>query len=285
MTEEGATPEGQAAEPTVQPSMVSADGSLVDGWQQHAPEGYEGLKEDKTLGSFKNVWDIGKSYVHVRKQVPVDKMPRPNETWGDDEWGEFHKAGGRPETAADYNIKRHEKIPEEAMPQETIDGFQDVLFRHGASQKLVDALVAYNDEQTLKVIQQQEDATTDLNTRLWDQLHDEWGRAYDQRVARGERAMERGTKGDEGFYQRIQAKANKDADWIKFLANMEDNFSENEPAESQNIPTPGDKKEEIDKLMADPRLYDRNVPLAVRQPLLDKIMRKREEMNRDKQPV
>jgi len=219
----------QAPTPTVPVNLVSADGTLIDNWQSHAPEGFEDLREDKSLSTIKNVWGLSKSFVHVRKQVPVDKMPRPNENWGDSDWDEFHKAGGRPETAADYNIKRNEAIPEELISQETMDGFQKLLFKHGASKKLVDALMTYNDEQTLKMMKQHEEKTTEFNTRLWDSLHDTWGAAYDQRVGRAKKAIERGTNEDEGFYQRVLSKVDKSADLIKFMANMEDKFSEHEP--------------------------------------------------------
>ncbi len=266
---------------TIPASLISADGSLVDGWHAQAPEGYEDLREDKSLGTIKSIFALGKSYVHVRKQVPMDKMPRPNDNWGADDWNEFHTAGGRPDTAADYGIKRHESIPEEAMPQEVLDGFQEVLFKHGASKKLADALVAYNDEQTLKMMKQIADKETEFNTKLWDSLHDTWGRAYDQRVARGTKAIERGAKGDEGFYQRVLAEVNKSADMIKLMANIEDGFSEDTLVESPRIDTPADTKSQITELMADPRYSSRDK--AVRQPLIDKIMRLREQMAKDKQ--
>jgi hypothetical protein len=266
MTEEGDVPE--VPEPTVPPSLVSADGSLVDGWQQYAPEGFEDLKDDKTLSTIKNVWNLGKSYVHVRKQVPLDKMPRPNESWGDEEWSEFYKAAGRPETPKDYGD----------IPKET-------FHKLGLTPRQVEGIRTLNADHDAIYTKAVEEAEKDFNTRLWDQLHDKWGRAYDQKVFRGEKAIERGTKGDEGFHERLLAKINKDPDLIEFVANIEDQFSEHEPVERPNIPTPDDLQQQIDKLMADPRLMDRNAPQAVRQPILDKIMRLREQMNKDKQPV
>ena len=165
MADEETPPETeQAPVATVPASLVSADGSLVDGWHSQAPEGYEDLREDKSLSTIKNVFALGRSYVHVRKQVPMDKMPRPNENWGDADWEDFHKAGGRPDTAADYGLKRDEGIPEEIMPQEMLDGKQELLFKHGASKNLVEALNSYDNEQMLKLIQQDADKETERNT-------------------------------------------------------------------------------------------------------------------------
>ena len=288
MAEEETPPvEGQApaapVAPTVPPSLVSADGSLVDNWQQHAPEGFEDLTDDKTLSTMKNVWNLSKSYVHVRKQVPMDKMPRPNENWGEGDWEEFYKAGGRPETPKDYNIKRHPDIPEDFMPQEVIDGYQELLHKHGASQKLVDALAEYNNELTLKQIKANTEAEEEHNTRLWDQLHDEWGRAYDQKVFRAEEAIKKGTNGDEGYYQAVLAEVNKSANLIKLMSRIEDRFSEHSLVESPSIPTPADLKEQIAELRKDSRFT--SPYLNVRQPIIDQINRLTEKMLREKQPV
>jgi hypothetical protein len=287
MTEEGETPEVPETPPTVPPSLVSADGSLVDGWQQYAPDGFEDLKDDKTLSTMKNVWNLGKSYVHVRKQVPLDKMPRPNENWGDEEWNDFYKAAGRPETPKDYgDIPKPESWNDDFLSwDKVVNDWQDTFHKLGLTPKQVEGIRTLNADHDALYMKAAEEAEKDFNTRLWDELHGEWGRAYEQRVERGRSAIERGTKGNEAFLQRILNKANKDADWIRFLANIEDHFSESGLVEGSSIPTPDDLQEQIDKLMADPRLMDRNVSQKVRQTILDKIMRLREQMNKDKQPV
>ncbi len=266
---------------TVPASLVAADGSLVDNWQSHAPEGYEDLREDASLKTFKNAFALAKSYVHVRKQVPMDKMPRPNESWGDSDWEEFHKAGGRPETAGDYGITRHELLTEADLPQASMDEYQNILFKHGASKGLVDALEEWNGNQLTRQKEQGEAATTEFNTRLWDSLHDKWGAAYDQKVGRGTRAIERGANGDEGFHQRVLDKVNKDADLIEFMANMEDKFSEHDPIERQDIPTPSDLQGQIDTIQNSADM--KSTVKSTRMNAVTKIMRLRDQMAKDKQ--
>jgi len=274
-----AAPE-QASIPAAPVNLINDKGDMAENWHTRAPEGYEDLRDDKTLSTIKNIWDFGKSHVHMRKQVPVDKMPRPNEKWGDDDWNEFYKAAGRPETPGDYNIQRAEGITEEEMPQEVIDGYQDLFHRIGLSDKQVKAIETHNNELSVKRKTAQLQAEEDFNTSLWDKLHDEWGRAYDQKVFRGTKAIERGTEGDEGLYQRVLDKVNKDADLIKYVANMEDKFSEHEPIERSTIPTPKDLQAQINEIMADPRYTNRDK--SVRQPLIDRVMRLREQMIKDK---
>jgi hypothetical protein len=267
---------GQAE--TVPASLVSEDGGLVDGWQQQAPEGYEALKEDKSLSTFKNVWDIGKSYVHVRKQVPLDKMPRPNESWGDGDWDEFYKAGGRPDTAADYNITRAEGIPEEVLPQSVLEGFQDIFFKHGASQQLVDAVTEYNNKLTLQAMQQQKDTIEQEALRMSDALRDKWGKAYDQRVYRAEKAIERGSGGDEGLLERVSAEVFKSPALMEFVANIEDQFSESDPIPKTRMDTNEDLKTQLAEIEQDPRYLSSD--MKVREPLFKRASRLRAEIRR-----
>jgi hypothetical protein len=261
-------------------SPFNADGTLVENWHTMAPEGYEHLREDKTLPRIKKFWDLSSSYVNVRKQVPLDKMPRPNDNWGDDDWNEFYEAGGRPATAADFNIKRPEEIPEHAMSDDMINGYQDLFHKIGLSRKQVDAIVKHNNDMTIttiKAIKQQEE---EFDAALWDKLHDEWGRAFDQKEFRCKKAIGRGTGEDEGHYKRVHELVRKSPDLLKCLANIEDQFSEHTPFESSTIPTPGDIQTQITELMADPRYMSKDK--VVRQPLIDRVMRLREQMNKDK---
>jgi hypothetical protein len=272
-----------AAPTTPAASPFNADGTFVENWQTLAPEGYEDLKEDKTLPRFKNVWDTARSYVSVRKQVGVDKMPRPNENWGDAEWNEFYDAGGRPKTAKDYNVKIPKDFPPDKWDQVKADKYQEMFHKIGLSKKQADQLIAFNNEDVLATLKGMEERETQFNTELWDKLHAKWGRAYDQNVFRGEKAIERGCKGDEGFKQRILDKVNKDADLIEYVANMESFFVEHGVVEDPSIPTPDDLKSQIARLMADPRYNSKEK--SIRQPLIDQVQRLFAQMNKEKQPV
>ena len=272
----------QLSTETKSTSPFNADGTLVENWQNLAPEGYEDLKEDKTLPRLKNIWDMGRSYVSVRKQVPLDKMPRPNDNWGDEDWSEFHKAGGRPDTSGDFNIKRHEDIPEELMTKEMIDGYQELFHKIGLSKKQSDALVTYNNDLTVKALKNQAQMQELEGIKLKDNLTVKWGRAYDQNVHLGNIAIEKGFKGDEGLKERLIEKVNEDPDLIEFASNLGSLFAEHKIVESANIPTPADLQTQITALEQDPRYLSQDK--SVRMPLVNQVMRLREQMVKDKQP-
>lgn len=281
ITTEQAT-ETTATDTTTAVSIAGADGVFVKDWHTKAPDGYEELRDDKSLATIKSVWDIGKSYRHVRKQVPLDKMARPNDTWGDSDWDEFHKAGGRPDTKEDYNIKRHEEMPEDAMTKEDIDSFHDLLFRHGASKKLSDAIVEWNNEHFLHIKKQIEQAEEDQTNQVSDGLRKEWGLAYDQNVHRGEVAIskDKDVESDPAYKARLLEKVNKDPDLIRFASNMGYKFVEHKIVEDPGIPTPVDIQTQITEIMADPRYS--HIDLEVRQPLIDKVLMLRRKLNESK---
>ena len=283
MTEENASVSTEQATETVETtSFVDSDGKLADNWQSHAPKGYEDLADDASLKTIKSVWDMGKSYVHIRKQVPLDKTALPNDKWGDEEWGEWHKAGGRPETAADYGITRHEEIPEEAMTKETIEGYQELFHKIGLSKKQSDAISAYNSDKMLALIQTSEQDQEDSSNQVSDGLRKLWGLAYDQNVHRGNVAIDKDkdVEGDSAYKARLLEKVNKDPDLIRFASNMGYKFVEHKIIEDPGIPSPSDLQTQIAELQADPRFH--NADESVRQPLIDKMLLLQRKLNESK---
>jgi hypothetical protein len=170
------------AEPEQVPSLVNEDGTFVKDWTTKLKD--ESLHNDATLKTIPDIDTWAKNHVNLRKQVPMDKMPRPTEHFTDSDWDEYHKAGGRPDTAADYNIKRNEGIPEALRTKEAIDSDQEFYLKAGFSKKQVEALEQYNEDKLLTAIQNSEtQKDMDFNA-LKDGLTKKWGAAYDQKAFR-----------------------------------------------------------------------------------------------------
>lgn len=273
-------PVAPAAAPAAPTSPFSADGELVENWQSMAPEGYEDLRADKTLPRFKSIWEFGRSHLHVRKQVPLDKTPKPSDTFSESDWNEFYDAGGRPPAASDYIVSRNEAIPEELRTEEMVKADQEFYHKVGFSKKQAEALEKYNEDKLLAIVNASNQKEEDEYNRKKDTLTNKWGRAYDQKVFRGTKAIERGTKGDEGHYKSVLDLINEHTDLIEFVANIEDLFSEKSPVEGSYIDTPSDLQSQIDTLTKSPE-YSSPVK-SIRMNCVDKIMRLREQMNQDK---
>lgn len=272
-TPPAAPPEQPPAAPTEPTSPFKEDGTLVENWHTLAPEGYEDLRKDKTLPRFngKSIWEFGRSHVHLRKQVPLDKMPRPNENFTDADWEDYYRAGGWPETPGDYNIVRPADFPEDLWDDDRVAKYQDFFHKIHLNKGQVDALTKLNNEEVLALKQSREQQEEiDFNI-LKDGLVKKWGMAYDQKTHIGNIAIEKGTiKGKDGKVdldakERLIEKINADPDLLEFTSNLGSLFTEHGIVEDTQIPTPGDMDAKISEAMQHPAYMNDKHPDHDRQ--------------------
>lgn len=250
MPEETATETTETTEmatETIPSSMIGEDGNFVKDWHKLLSD--ETLHEDKTLQTFKNVEGLAKSYVHVRKQVPLDKIAIPNENTTDTEWDNWHTAGGRPPTAVDYNIARPEDFPEEHWNADIALAAQDIFHKIGLNPKQVAAITEFNNANILTALKTQNDAVVANRQEINDGLYKDWGAAYEAKKHQGNYAVEKGTGGDEEFKARLCAKFGDDPDFIRFTSNLGGKFAEHGDIVESQVQTPGDIQAEINKEM------------------------------------
>ncbi len=260
------------AEPVVAPA-VEPDFSW-DTWNQSLDED---LRTEKSLESFKHAKSkdellalVAKSFVNTKKMVGANVIAIPTDISTEGEWQEFHKAGGRPETVADYNLKRPDEFPEEYYSQEFADAAQELLFKFGASKKLADALHEMNNNRVLSQLKLQDQAKETARAELESGLATDWGAAFEQKKHLGNMAVTEGTAGDDEFKARLTKKFGDDPDFIRFAANLGGKFAEGKPPGFGAIPTPDDYQDQIEALMADP-LYTKGTQQQ-RMRIADKIM-------------
>ena len=263
------TPVVEPVVPPVTPTVFfGTDGALNEGWQGKLEEG---LREEKSLAGFKTVNDLSKSFVMTKKMVGANVIPVPGEASTEIEWQEFHKAGGRPETVADYGLTRHESIPEDQYSQDYVDGLQEILFKFGGSKKLADALKEYDDNFKIAQIASKAVEKETAMTELKSALVTKWGAAFEQRTHFGNMAIEEGTVGDDALKERLLAKPwINDPDFVEYSSNLGGKFSEGKPPGFGAIPTPSVYQDQIDALMEDP-LYTKGTQ-AQRMKIAEKIM-------------
>jgi len=250
--------ETETTETETEPVYFNSNGTLAEGWQGTLEEG---LREEKSLKDFKNVNDLAKSFVNTKSMVGKDTIAVPTDASTEIEWSAYHKAGGRPETVADYGFARPEDFPEEYYNQEYADGAQEILFKFGGSKKLGDALFEYNNKFVLAQLAQKVKDDELAMTELKNGLKTDWGNAYEQKVHLGNIAMAEATttkRGDEiivdeEFKARLVEKAGNDPDIIRAFANLGVKFTDHGTVDTfQNIPTPADYQAQIDEIQANP---------------------------------
>jgi len=267
MPEETTTEISETTE-TIPVSMIGQDGNFVKDWPKMLTD--DSLHEDKTLQTFKNVESLAKSYVHVRKQVPLDKIAIPN-------------AGGRPPTAVDYNITRPDDFPEEHWNADLALAAQDLFHKIGLNQKQVAALMKFNNANVLEALKAQNDAFIANRESNKDVLFNKWGAAYDQRKHWGNVGIEKGVNGDEDLKNKFLNTPLEGGGVIGDLpetsiifANVGEKFREHGDIVTTKVSTPADIQAKIDKIQHDPRYTSRDK--SVRQPLIDEVMKLRQEL-------
>ncbi len=252
-------------------NFFGTDGVLNEGWRGTLGEE---LREDKSLMSFKNVGDLAKSFVTTKKMVGANVIAIPTDVSSEGEWQEFHKAGGRPETVADYNLGVPEGFPEEikaqVFPEGRIEKWQERFFKGGVSKKAADAFIAEFTQDILADYKSIQQAKEIEMTALKSNLSIEWGAASEQKKHFGNMAVEEGTLGDVDFKERLLQKFGDDPDFIKFSSNLGGKFAEGKPPGFGVVPTPSDYQDQIEALMANP-LYTKGTQ-AERMRIADKIM-------------
>ncbi len=251
-------------------NYFGADGVLNEGWQGTLDEEY---REEKSLLSFKNVKDLAKSFVTTKKMVGKNVIAIPTDASTEGEWQEYHKAGGRPETVADYNLKTPEGFPEEikaqVFPEGRIEKWQERFFKGGVSKKAADAFIAEFTQDILADYQNIQQAKETAKANLVGVLSTEYGAAFDQKMHLGDIAFEEGSNGDESMKESL-AYLREDPNAVRLLVNLGAKFAEGKPPGYSAIPTPNDYQDQIDTLMADP-LYTKGSQ-AQRMKIAEKIM-------------
>lgn len=239
-----APPEAPAATPPA--PIANEKGELRENWIESLDED---LRGESFLGEVKDIQSMARSVVNARKMVGKDKIVVPRT---DEEWGEFYKVGGRPDTAADYNLVRPEDFPEEHYNNELASAAMELFHKIGLSKKQADALFEFNNTNALAVIKAAADADEAAFKETEDALYKEWGNAYEERKHLGNVAIEKAVKDDEEFKARLTDKFGNDPDFIRFASNIGGLFAEHGDVAVPGVPTPSDIQAQIDEAMQHP---------------------------------
>ncbi len=243
---------------TPPPSFIAEDGNFTENWTQALKD--TALHDDATLKTLTNIDMLAGNHVLQRKKIGGNTVLIPTEASSEAEWSEFHKAGGRPETAGDYAFKKRDDIPEENYNQEVATALQELLFKHGASKGLADAIMAFNDNNTIATLtKNKQDSDLQMQT-LEDGLHTDWGSAFEQKKHLGNIAVDEGTSTiqngvktvDEEFKERLTQKFGTDPDFVRAMSNLGSKFAEAGTVMIDLVPTPSDIQEQINTITGSP---------------------------------
>jgi hypothetical protein len=260
-------------------NYFGSDGVLSEGWQSTLPEGY---RDEPSLKTVKDAKVLAKMFVDTKRMVGKNTIAVPDDNSPKDEWSEYYRLGGRPDTVEDYGLAVPEGFPpefaEQVFPADRIAKWQQRFFDGGVSKKAAMQFIAEFANDALADIKSASQAEESQLTELTKGLSIDWGAAYDQNIHLGNLAIEDATAGNEEFKERVVAKVQKDPDLTRVLAHFGVYVAEGKSPDFTAIPTPSDLQTQIDELMESPVLTDRNSTPAQRKVITDKIMALREKM-------
>lgn len=149
----------------------------------------DGLGQDPVFERLDSVEKLAIEHKNLQKVLGGPKMPRPAENWGEQEWSRFWEELGRPPSPDGYDFQ--EVSPPEGV--EIDEGFRNDMVAHmhklGLTQdQAKGVMAAYFDAvgQRAGSIQGEVEALTSSGM---EELRNEFGRAFDQKLALAGRAF------------------------------------------------------------------------------------------------
>ncbi len=245
------TETAQTTAETTQPtSFVADDGTFKDGWREHFLT--EDIRDHGTFkdGRIKDVQGLFRSLASAESMIGKDKIARPSESSGDEEWDDFHRAAGW--TGEPLPIVAPEGLPEGLWSEERASKFSEAFNKLRLNPTQVAGLVeVYNSDLKGQLVDAGNNADTALATAKAELLAEK-GNAYTQFEHNGNIAIDKGVDNRE-HQERLVAKFGKDPDFIRLMGNLGANFSESGGIPVVKMaPTPGD----IDTKIAEVRATD-----------------------------
>ena len=259
ITDAVATETPPETEPTAQPTpLVNSEGILSESWRESLPED---IRSEKVFDRVKDFNGAMRSLASAERMVGKEKIAKPSESSGDNEWGAYWDAGGRPGSPEEYAVARPESLPEQYWSDDNAKSFMDLAHKIGLSKKQVDALSEFQTSNVMQQAQDHANAVEVANQELVDGLNKEWGNAYDQKLHIGNVALEKGAEGNEELRERVAQKFGKDPDFIRIMSNLGSLFSESSPPTiNTNVRTPNQVQEKINDLMLSDAFTHRDHP-------------------------
>ena len=161
---------------------------------------------------------IAKNYVETKKFVGVDKIAKPNDKWGEKEWGDFYSQLGRPESPDKYsNPDLGEGIK---LDENQLKSGKELFHKLGLTDKQAKELIKFDAERVTNASKQIEEQRAEASKQAEAQLRKEWGQKFDMNVELAKSAANR--FGDESLqnFLKTNPQLDNNPDFMKFLAKI-----------------------------------------------------------------
>lgn len=116
-------------------------GTPPERWQDSLPED---LRDNPSIKDYKDMNSLVKAYIHQQKLIGTDKIPAPNDKWGQEDWDKFYSTLGRPESPDKYEIEMPELPEGVQIPEKHLEWLKEDLHASGMTQRQAEEFIKRN---------------------------------------------------------------------------------------------------------------------------------------------
>ena len=124
-------------------TVIGPDGKFLDGWKELLPED---IRHEQALDMIMDLPGAIKQTINAQKLVGRDKIALPGENATQTEIDAFQIALGRPQTIEGYEVKIPEDL-KDYFDDGLVSTAKEMVFSQGGSQKLLDSLIAFREQE------------------------------------------------------------------------------------------------------------------------------------------
>ena len=209
----------------------------------------ETLRKEAAFADLPDVNALAKGYLNAQKMVGKEKFVVPREDATDIEWRDTFRKLGLPESAADY------KLEVEGRTDEDIAEFTRIAHAHGILPKQASAFLNEMEEyENGRDDQFWEERSAAVEESI-EELEDEWGQAFQSRLARAQRVI-RDIGGEDAVRYMNDTGLGDDANLARLMDKVgaiiyaEDNLPPGTPPGTAMM-TPSEATERMNAIQAD----------------------------------
>lgn len=251
--------EGEVKTGQTPPDPAPAAGSfaLPENWKEAiSPE----FRDSEPLKLVKDVNTLAKNYIHAQKAIGADKVAVPSKHATDDDWKNFYKKVGLPDSSDKYEVKVKEgmKVDDGFLGEFKKAAFNANVLPHQA-QKMMDW---YMDKSGQILGEQEKSHQAQIESGLAD-LKKEYGAALPQKIDVAKNLLKE-VGGDELAEEISTSDMANDPKFIKLLVKMAD-LVKDHPIKGQAVHglggmSPAEAMVEMAKLRSDGAYLDKYHP-------------------------
>lgn len=191
--------------------------SAPQDWRMALPQE---LQEDVSLRKFSDISALAAGYINAQKLIGADKIAIPGKQASDEDWINVYKKLGLPEDIKDYGLQFKEGA---TLDENFVSAFKDIAHKAGILPKQAQALADWFSEANLQAETNYVEEIKVKQTEALNNLKQEWGKAYDAKLARAQNVLK--TVGDKELIQYLDDSGlGNDTRLIKLLAGIGEKF-------------------------------------------------------------